>query len=409
MLNNHLQSLNQKVTAKPVTFWLIPTLFASVSMLVACEKPSQSTQQNASSQQESAAESWQWQLPPGFEQPFVPPTNPMSEAKFQLGRALFYDVRLSGNGTQSCASCHFQHLAFTDGLATSVGSTGESGARSAMSIVNSAYYPTLTWANPSLTSLERQALVPMFVDNVGVELGINDENKEAVLARFRNDTQYQKMYKQAFPQATHPINFDTIIKALATFERGIISGNSKYDQAQQGRITLSESEARGQKLFFGQAQCAQCHSGFNFSDQTFHANTSQVKMPFHNTGLYNVDGKGSYPSNNPGLIGVMPGEQNTGKFRVPSLRNIALTAPYMHDGSIKDLETVVKTYAAHGRVIESGTNKGDGRSSPYKDPIIDKIALNSEQQKDLVAFLHTLTDHDLITNPRFSDPSKKSD
>ncbi len=356
----------------------------------------------AASQTDSA---WEWQLPDGFPEPLVPADNPMSEAKFQLGRRLFFDKRLSGNGTQSCGSCHFQHLAFTDGRAVSTGSTGDRTARSAMSIANVAYYPTLTWANPSQASLEIQAAVPMFVENLAVELGINDENKRQVLARFAGDPDYQARFRAAFPGEEAPINFMNIIKAIATFERGVISGDSRYDRAQAGKTVLSAAEERGRRLFFSeQAQCSSCHSGFNFSNQTLHAQSTRVEKPFHNTGLYNVDGQGGYPDDNPGLIAVMPQPENMGRFRVPTLRNIALTAPYMHDGSLGTLEEVLDFYGEHGRNITAGPHQGDGRHNPYKDARIDRIRLSAEDKADIIAFLKALTDEGLLVNPRYSDP-----
>ena len=351
------------------------------------------------------ASAWTWRLPTGFPQPVVPSDNPMSEAKFQLGRRLFYDKRLSGNGTQACASCHLQRLAFTDGRALPVGSTGDEGARSAMSIANVAYYPTLTWANPSQTTLEIQAVVPMFVDNLAIELGINDENKAEVLARFRADADYRRRFAEVFPGKAEPIDFENIIRAIATFERGVISGNSRYDQAVAGKTRLSDPEERGRKLFFGdKARCAECHSGYNLSDQTYDVTSRETPKPFHNTGLYNVDGKGAYPDDNPGLIGVMPQPENMGRFRTVSLRNIALTAPYMHDGSIDSLEKVLDFYASHGRNVTTGPLKGDGRRSPLKDLIVDKIRLDARDKADLIAFLKTLTDEEFVSNPRYADP-----
>lgn len=353
---------------------------------------------------------WVWQLPEGFPEPYVPADNPMSEVKFQLGRRLFYDKRLSGNGTMACASCHFQHLAFTDGKAVSSGSTGDHTARGAMSVVNSAYYPTLTWANPSQVSLEIQAVVPMFVDNLAVELGINDANKKEVLARFAMDPDYQRRFRASFPGEDDPVNFMNIVKAIATFERGVISGDSRYDQARIGKVVLTQAEERGRRLFFSeQAQCSACHSGFNFSDQTMHALSKRVQTPFHNTGLYNVDGKGAYPDDNPGLIGVMPQPENVGKFRVPTLRNIAVTAPYMHDGSIPTLEAVLDFYAEHGRNITTGPHQGDGRRNPYKDARIDRIRLSAQDKADIIAFLKTLTDETLLTDPRYADPFAATD
>ncbi len=358
----------------------------------------------------ATAGAWAWDLPSGFPEPYVPADNAMSEVKFQLGRHLFFDKRLSGNASMSCGSCHLQRLAFTDGRALATGSTGDQTARSSMSIANVAYYPTLTWDNPSQHSLEIQAVVPMFVENLAVELGINDENKAAVIARFKDDADYRQRFAEAFPGDADPINFMNIIKAISTFERGVISGNSKFDQAQAGKATLTAQEEKGRALFFSeQAQCSTCHSGFNFSDQTMHAKSDKVPTPFHNTGLYNVDGKGAYPDDNPGLLGVMPQPaSNAGKFRTVSLRNIALTAPYMHDGSIATLEDVLDFYAGHGRNVTSGRYKGDGRSNPFKDPRIDKITLNAEDKAAIIAFLKTLTDESFITNPRYSDPFERA-
>lgn len=374
----------------------LATAFLGAGLLAGCARAARAT---------ATTQAWRWDLPPGFPEPRVPADNPMSEAKFQLGRHLFYDERLSGNGTQACASCHLQHLAFTDGRAVAVGSTGESTARGAMSIVNSGYYATLTWANPSLCNLETQAQVPLFADNVGIELGVNDENKAVVLARFRDDPDYRQLFRAAFPGEADPFDFDHIVKAIACFERAVISGDSRYDQALRGQGKLTEAEERGRALFAGErGQCSQCHSGFNFSDQTIHAGSTRSATPFHNTGLYNLDGKGAYPDDNPGLIGTMPQPENMGRFRAPTLRNIALTAPYMHDGSIATLTGVLDSYAGHGRNIEHGPERGDGRASPLKDPRIDRIRLDEQDKADIVAFLKTLTDDALITDARFSDP-----
>lgn len=346
---------------------------------------------------------WHWQLPDGFPEPFVPEDNPMSEIKFQLGRHLFYDKRLSGNGTMACASCHVQSLAFTDKRAKSIGSTGEKTDRGAMTLVNVAYFPSLTWANPSLTLLERQAMVPLFTDNLPVEMGIDQSNQDDVLARIVQDTQYRKMFNAAFPEVIR-VDFSHIIKAIATFERGLISANSKFDKVQRGEEIFTPIEMVGNNLFFGRAQCASCHKGLNFSDQFFAKGKESIEWSFHNTGLYNIDGKGLYPYDNQGLISVIPGDDNMGKFRTQTLRNIALTAPYMHDGSIDTLEEVLDHYARHGRLVSEGINKGDGKLSPLKDPILDKIDLKDEDKPALIAFLKTLTDESLLVNPRFSDP-----
>jgi len=356
--------------------------------------------------QKVKSELWVWSdhLPVNFPEPYVPSDNPMSEQKFQLGRHLFYDLRLSGNASQSCSSCHFQHLAFTDGRAKSIGSTGDQTARSAQSLVNVAYYASLTWANPAMSSLERQATVPLFIDDIGVEMGVNDSNKGEVLARLQNDPYYVKQFASEFSDYPEPINFDTITKALAAFQRGLISANSKFDKVERGEAVLSDQEARGKKLFEGKGQCSQCHTGFMFSNHSFNAQSRRVKRTYHNTGLYNLNAEGAYPDHQQGLLEVMPQAQNMGKFRVPSLRNIELTAPYMHDGSVATLPEVIANYARHGRNIEQGQFQGDGRTNRFKDPLIDQIELSDTEQQDVVAFLLTLTDETIATNERFSNP-----
>lgn len=347
---------------------------------------------------------WQWNLPAHFSEPRVPAENPMTEAKFQLGRALFYDQRVSGNGTQACASCHFQNLAFTDGKAVATGATGMHTARSAQGLANVAYHTTYTWANFSLATLERQMLVPL-LGEFPVEMGLNDANILVMLKRLSDDAAYAQRFAQVFPDTAQPISLENVIKAIATFERGLISATSKYDELLAHRATLTAQQEHGRSLFFSeQAQCSQCHSGFNFSDQTTVASDTVFKMPFHNTGLYNVDGKGGFPEGNRGIFELSNRPADMGAFRAPSLRNVTVTAPYMHDGSIATLPDVLKFYAGHGRTISSGENQGDGRANPFKDERVARIKLNDAEQADVIAFLYTLTDEKFLTNPRFADP-----
>ncbi len=354
----------------------------------------------------SAAPAWRWDLPAHFKPPRVPADNPMSEERFQLGRRLFYDTRLSGNGTQACASCHFQHLAFTDGKAVSTGSTGEETARNAPSIANSAWNPTLTWANYSILDLERHMLVPLFGENP-VELGIDDSTRATVLQRFRDDPDYQARFARAFGPGEAQISYAHLIQAISVFQRGVVSAGSRYDQYLAGKLKLSETEERGRTLFFSeQAQCATCHSGPTFSDQYADVTTTPVRTPYHNTGLYNIDGKGAYPEPNRGILELSGKPEDMGAFRTQSLRNVAVTAPYMHDGSIATLEAVLDHYAAHGRTLANTAHAGDGSRNPFKDPRIDRIRLDSQDKADLIAFLKTLTDEELLTRARYANPFK---
>ena len=348
--------------------------------------------------------SWSWVLPSFFPTPKVPEANPITEAKVDLGRFLFYDRRLSGNGTQACASCHHQDKAFTDGLTTSLGSTGQHHPRNAQGLANVVYNATLTWANPSLVTLEKQMETPLFGTDP-IEMGVNDGNKDEILGRLAADTAYKDKFAKAYPGQGSPITWGNAIHAIASFQRTILSGNSPYDQYLQGKAQLPPAAERGMNLFFGEkAECFHCHSSFNFNDQIVHAGSRIVETPFHNTGLYNIGGTGAFPEPNRGVYELTQQVKDMGKFRAPSLRNVEVTGPYMHDGTIATLEEVLDFYAAGGRNITSGPHAGDGRANPNKNDFINQINLTAQERADIVAFLKTLTDHDLLTNPKLSDP-----
>jgi cytochrome c peroxidase len=328
----------------------------------------------------------------------------MSRAKVELGRFLFYDLRLSGNGRQSCASCHRQDTAFTDGRARAVGSTGQAHPRSAQSLANVVYNATLTWANPSLVTLEKQMEVPLFGERP-VEMGITDANKGRVLARLRSDPRYRTRFAVAFRGGGDPISLANVVKAIASFQRTLISGDSRYDRNLAGTARLTAAEKRGKDLFFGErAECSHCHTSFNLNDQTNYTGKRVVDTPFHNTGLYNVGGTGAFPAPNRGVFELTARPADMGRFRAPTLRNVAVTAPYMHDGSIPTLRAVVRFYATGGRNVTSGPDAGDGRLNPFKSTLIDDIDLSPREQADLVAFLHTLTDRGFLTDPALSNP-----
>lgn len=356
---------------------------------------------------EPAAGGWRWSLPGDFPQPRVPRSNPMSRAKVAVGRRLFYDARLSGNGTQSCSSCHRPELAFSDGRAQAVGSTGQVHPRNAQSLVNVVYDTTLTWANPALVRLEAQMAVPLFGSDP-VEMGVTDASRGRVLARIRGDRWYRRQFPKAFPGARGPIGWTTIVKSIAAFERSIVSAGSRYDRAARGRARLTAAERRGATLFMGErAECHHCHGTFIFNDQTTFVGAANERPLFHNTGLYNLGGSGAFPEPNRGLFEITGKPADMGKFKAPSLRNVALTAPYMHDGSIPTLAAAVDHYAAGGRDIADGPLAGDGRRNPYKDPLITGIRLSARDRADLVAFLSSLTDTTIATNPAFADPFRR--
>ena len=346
---------------------------------------------------------WAAFIPPGFPVPAVPEDNPISWEKIELGRHLFYDTRLSGNDTQACASCHEQERAFSVPEATSEGSTGEPGVRNAMALVNVAYNSTQTWANPVLVQLEQQIHVPLFGE-FPVELGLTQPEEE-VMARLLADPTYPPLFAAAYPDSDPGLH--EVVGALASFLRVFISGRSPYDRFVQDRddSALSEQAQRGFDLFFSEElECHHCHGGFNLSLASVHADSELSALSFHNTGLYNVGGGGAYPEPNTGLYAITGEEWDMGRFRAPTLRNVALTAPYMHDGSVATLEEVLDIYAAGGRVIEDGPHAGDGRANPYKSPFVSGFAMSDAERADLVAFLEALTDDDFVTDPRLASP-----
>ncbi len=332
-------------------------------------------------------------------QPKEPADNPATEEKFQLGRHLFYDKKLSGNQTMSCESCHQQALAFSDGLAVPTGSTGEVLHRNSQTLTNIGYNASYTWANPILKEIEQQLVIPLFGE-FPVEMGINDSNREAILERFRTDVDYLNRFNAAFPDDQDSVTFPNIIKALAVFNRALISKDSDFDKG-----TMSSSALRGQDLFNSEKmECFHCHNGFNFSDSTLHSDSVFVSRPFFNTGLYNLDDEGSYPIEDNGLFTVTQNPQDKGKFRPPTLRNIEFTAPYMHDGSIATLSEVLDFYANGGRNITSGEYQGDGRNNPNKSEFVKGFSLSQQEKQDILAFLNALSDEVFISNPRYSNP-----
>lgn len=371
------------------TFNIAITLLLTIS-LVSCSKVEKS-------------HPYQWDIINGFPKPQVPSGNSMSEAKVLLGRTIFYDKALSANQQQSCASCHLQQNAFAEPLPTSVGSTGEQHRRNSPALVNIAYNKTLTWAHDGLTSIEQQIILPMFGEDP-IELGITHHEAE-VLQRFQTD-HYVTLFTQAFAiKSPQEISFDQINKALASFVRSLISLNSPFDRYAYANDdnALSASALRGMNLFFSEKlECHHCHGGFNFTQSTSHEKQLLDRRPFHNTGLYNVNG--SYPEKDIGLAEISTLARDNGRFRAPTLRNIEVSAPYMHDGSIATLEEVLDFYAQGGRNISSGRLLGDGIKNPLKSPFVKGFDMTEQDKQDLLAFLISLTDEKFLSNPKHAKP-----
>jgi cytochrome c peroxidase len=349
-------------------------------------------------------QSYQWDLPEPIPIPVVPADNPMTRVKVELGRWLFYDLRLSVNGTMSCGNCHFQRVAFTDARGRAIGATGELHPRGSMSLVNTAYSSRLTWANHLLDRLEVQALTPMFGENP-VEMGMAGREKD-IVSLIRVDPRYQELFPKAFPSDEDPFSVLNVVRAIASFVRSIVSFDSPYDHYLRGdKAAMTDSQVRGLELFFSErTECFHCHGGFNFTDSSTHSATTIESVGFHNNGLYNIGADGGYPEGNTGLHDLTGRPRDMGRFKAPTLRNIAMTAPYMHDGSIGSLEEVLDHYQQGGRLIADGPHAGDGSRNPYKSVFVRQFELSDSEREDLLAFLRALTDESVLMNPAFSNP-----
>ena len=371
-----------------------------------------------------ATKEWDWELPEYATIPLIPDDNPMSVEKIELGRHLFYETRISLNGQMSCGTCHEQKHAFTVPTETNEGATGDFTSRNAQSLANVGFASYLTWGNLTLRDLERQALNPLFGDNpveigAGFITGSSDHYDPLRLtALVDENAPYQQMFQAAFPDMSEKdrVTWDNVIHALSCFQRSLLSFDAPYDRYLAGEPqALSEAEERGRALFFSEkTKCSECHAGplLSVAFPTLGEQPALEEM-FRNTGLYYLtsgsasyfDGSIShYPDPNMGIGEFSQNPADDGKHRVPSLRNIALTAPYMHDGSISTLSEVIDHYAQGGRQLVDGLYQGNGSQNPNKDELISGFELTEHEKSDLIAFLHCLTDQTFVTNPRFSNP-----
>lgn len=305
-------------------------------------------------------------LPVGFPTPSIPAGNVLTQERIDLGRMLFYDPVLSADSSISCAFCHDQSLAFADFRRVTPGVERRFGNRNSPTLTNVVYNPTLLF-DGHLGSLEEQILVPI------QEHAEFDFNIVLIGERLRKNPTYVEMSLKAYNRLPDPY---VITRAIASFERILISGNSAYDQYvyQNKKSTLSKSQLKGMDLFMNQLHCTTCHSGFNFTNFTT-----------QNNGLYE-----HYEDSGRARVTLLVSDR--AMFKVPTLRNIELTAPYMHDGSIATLEEVIQHY-------ESG-----GKNHINKHPIIQPFTLTKRQRKELISFLTSLTDHDFLSNPAFASP-----
>ena len=317
----------------------------------------------------------------------IPANNLTTKEGVALGRKLFYEKKLSANGQQSCESCHKQKLAFTDGKAFSEGGDRSLTARSSMSLANLLWVRNFFWDGRA-KSLEEQAIFPLTDAH---EMG---QSMKVSVARLQNTSVYPVMFKHAF--GSDSIVPEMIVMAISQFERTLISADSPYDQYLAGKYKPTQQELNGMALFMDGpapekktrgANCGHCHGG----PKTF-------KELFHNNGLDSV-------SKDQGRQKFTGLSDDHGRFRVPTLRNIALTAPYMHDGRFTTLEQVLDHYNEHikesptlSSFLKNVSNEPDGKS----------LLLTKTEKTDIVSFLHMLTDTAFVNNPDFSNPNTKS-
>jgi cytochrome c peroxidase len=301
-------------------------------------------------------------IPDGFPPIEFPADNAFTKERWLLGKALFYEKQLSLDSSVSCASCHSQQFGFSDNVALSKGFKQRLGNRNSPSIINVAYHPYFT-REGGVPSLEMQVLVPIQEHN---------EFNNNILDIAKRLSSNQNLQNLSFLAYNRPLDFYVIPRALATFERSLISGNSKFDQYKKGTISLTEEEQKGMNLFFSdRTNCSDCHSGFNFTN-----------YQFENNGLYET-------YNDPGRKRLTGLDSDLAKFKVPSLRNIEVTAPYMYDGSLPDLEAVINHY-----------NSG-GKQHPIKSEKIKALQLSQDEKKQIIAFLKTLTDVSFLNQTIF--------
>ena len=309
------------------------------------------------------------QIPKGWPQPpsDIFANNPLTEEGFQLGRKLFYDGRLSKDGNFACASCHQQFAAFaTYDHDFSHGFNNQFTIRNAPPLFNLAWSRLYHW-DGGVNHIELQALSPMTAPN---EMG---ENIDSVLAKLRKDTTYREMFKAAF--GTSLINSQKMLKALAQFTGSLISCNSKYDKVMRGEEKFNAAEQHGYELF--KERCNTCHKEPLFTDYSFRNNGLPLNDFLKDYGRMKITGNAS----------------DSLKFRVPSLRNVSVTFPYMHDGSLYSLYKVIDHYS-----------KGIQQSVTLDSSLRKGISFTEEEKTDIVYFLHALNDTTFEKNKRFSQP-----
>ena len=335
-----------------------------------------------------------------FPEMVVPVDNPMTAERIALGRYLFHDFRMSRNSERSCGICHEPAKGFTDGFSRAVGTTGETHTRNTLSLINVGYREQLNWRDPEMRLLEDQWHGPMFGEEP-VEMGMTPDD---IVSRLGSIARYPPMFAEVFPDDEQPLSTRNIGRALASFQRTIVGGDSAYDRWLKGEEDAMSDQAIAGLDVFAREGCDRCHGGI-FFDQPHDENGSpSTRHGYANTGLYNVDGDGGYPNHEPGLIASSGVPGDMGRFRIPSLRGVAETGPWSHDGTSLSLAAVVGAYARGGRLVSHPDYAGDGATSPLKSPMVEAFDLTRSDEEALIAFLSSLSDHSLMARPDLQTP-----
>lgn len=324
-----------------------------------------------------------------------PPKKIKPSLDAEIGRLLFYDTRLSVNKTKSCATCHKPELAFTDGEITPLGAYGDTVKRNTPTLINLADNENFNWANESLTSLQAQSNFPLFGRHP-VEMG-NDSLNNATLDFMLTDKRYTSLLEN---KNITSVNWHLVKDLIASYVETFKFFNSKYDLYKKGKANLTTDELAGKNLFFGEKlNCKKCHSGNDFDQPEFtRMNTYQ------NIGLYCIGSDSLYANDDNGLYNETKDKDDIGKFKIPGLRNVMLTAPYFHDGTAKNIDEVIEHYKRGGRLTKQGKNAGDGKLHPNKNQNVEGFTLTVKEQKQLKAFLNTLTDTSYLKNSFYKSP-----
>lgn len=326
--------------------------------------------------------------------------------KAEIGRRLFFDPILSPGRKKSCSSCHNPEFAFTDGYRRSFGLETERVKRNSPTLINVSEYRFFNLANSDLHTIESQILHPLFI-NTPFEMG-TALDKNGILQQLLKDELYGSFLQKAYPDIPlETIGWEEIIECLAEYVKKLRSYDSPYDCfISTGDSSYMSPEAlRGMQIFYSKkTQCSQCHNGINFSIAATEKASEQNS--FANTGLYNIAGEKGYPSLDKGIYNLSKNAGDDGRFRIPTLRNLAFTAPYYHDGSAATLSEVIDNYARGGRNYPYGAIAGDGSCHPAKHPLISGFKLNETEKQALAAFLLSLSDSTVIHNSFFRPPQE---